>query len=141
MAFRWRAYDGQPLNGVLVAVIFQGIRTYIAIKTLYFCDFSGGGPDPLPPLDTHMELSIYKLKLGRVGIGRVSHLGPSWHGPSFIWAELVGAELVLVRVVLHPFSSHPLRFLWVNVYKGNGISGRDHCIFCSSVMLGTACTA
>ena len=29
----------------------------------------------------------------------------------------------------------------VNDYKGNGISGRDRYIFCSSVMLGTACTA
>ena len=26
-------------------------------------------------------------------------------------------------------------------YKGNGISGRGRYIFCSSVMLGTACTA
>ena len=39
------------------------------------------------------------------------------------------------------FSMHPLRYLWVNDYKGNGISGRDHYIFCSSVMLGTAGTA
>ena len=39
------------------------------------------------------------------------------------------------------FSSHPLRYLWVNDYRGNSISGRDHYIFCSSVMLGTACTA
>ena len=39
------------------------------------------------------------------------------------------------------FSSHPLRYLWVNDYKGNGISVRDHYIFCSSVMLGIACAA
>ena len=39
------------------------------------------------------------------------------------------------------FSSHPLRYLWVNDYKGNSISGHDHYIFCSSVMLGTGCTA
>ena len=35
----------------------------------------------------------------------------------------------------------PLRYLWVNDYKGKGISGRDHYIFCSRVMLGTASTA
>ena len=39
------------------------------------------------------------------------------------------------------FSSLPLRYLLVNDHKGNGISGRDNYIFCSSVMLGTACTA
>ena len=32
----------------------------------------------------------------------------------------------------------PLRYLGVNDYKGNGISGCDHYIFCPSVMLGTA---
>ena len=35
----------------------------------------------------------------------------------------------------------PLRYLWANDYKGKGISGRDHYIFCSRVMVGTACTA
>ena len=35
----------------------------------------------------------------------------------------------------------PLRYLWVNDYKGKSISGRDHYIFCPSVMFGTACTA
>ena len=35
----------------------------------------------------------------------------------------------------------PLLYLWVNVHKGDGISGRGHYIVCSSVMLGTACTA
>ena len=34
-----------------------------------------------------------------------------------------------------------LRNLWANDYKGNAISGRDHYIFCSRVMVGTACTA
>ena len=59
----WRAYDGPTLTCVLVAVIFQGIRTRIARKRYIFLFFrggGGGGPDPLPPLDTHMELSIYK---------------------------------------------------------------------------------
>ena len=36
---------------------------------------------------------------------------------------------------------HPLRYLLANDYKGKGISGRDHYIFCSRVMVGTACTA
>ena len=35
----------------------------------------------------------------------------------------------------------PLRYLWVNDYKGSGISWRDHYIFCPSVALGTACIA
>ena len=35
----------------------------------------------------------------------------------------------------------PLRYLWANDYKGKGISGRGHYIFCSRVMVGTACTA
>ena len=35
----------------------------------------------------------------------------------------------------------PLRYLWANNYKDKGISGRDHYIFCSRVMVGTACTA
>ena len=35
----------------------------------------------------------------------------------------------------------PLRYLWANDYKGKGISWRDHYIFCSRVMVGTACTA
>ena len=34
-----------------------------------------------------------------------------------------------------------LRNLWANDYKGKDISGRDHYIFCSRVMVGTACTA
>ena len=34
-----------------------------------------------------------------------------------------------------------IRYLWANDYKGKGISGRDHYIglFCSRVMVGTAC--
>ena len=35
----------------------------------------------------------------------------------------------------------PLRYLWANDYKGKGISGRDHHIFCSRVMVGIAYTA
>ena len=35
----------------------------------------------------------------------------------------------------------PLRYLWANGYKDKGISGRDHYIFCSTVIVGTACTA
>ena len=35
----------------------------------------------------------------------------------------------------------PLRYLWVNDYRGKGNSERDHYIFCLSVMLGPACTA
>ena len=35
----------------------------------------------------------------------------------------------------------PFRYLWVNDYKGKGISGCDHYIFCPSLMLGTVCTA
>ena len=41
-------------------VIFQGIRTSIAMKeNLYFCDFSGGGGSgiPVPPLDPPMNLT------------------------------------------------------------------------------------
>ena len=34
----------------------------------------------------------------------------------------------------------PLRYLWANDYKDKGISGRDHYILCSRVMVGTACT-
>ena len=34
-----------------------------------------------------------------------------------------------------------LSFVLQNDYKGKGISGRDHYIFCSRVMVGTACTA
>ena len=39
MAFRWQANDGPTLNAGLV---FEGIRTSIAKKPLYFCNFSGG---------------------------------------------------------------------------------------------------
>ena len=35
----------------------------------------------------------------------------------------------------------PFRYLWANDYKGKGISGRDHYIFCSRVMEGDACAA
>ena len=54
MAFRWRAYDGPTLNGVLVAAIFQGMRTCIAGKRYIIVFFPGGGgggvgPDPMPP--------------------------------------------------------------------------------------------
>ena len=35
----------------------------------------------------------------------------------------------------------PLQYLWANDYKGKGISWRDQYIFCSRVMVGTACTA
>ena len=34
----------------------------------------------------------------------------------------------------------PLQDLWANDYKGKGISWHYHYIFCSRVMLGTACT-
>ena len=34
-----------------------------------------------------------------------------------------------------------VQYLWMYHYEGKGISGRDHYIFCPSVMLGTACTA
>ena len=61
------------LNGVLLVgwwwpvmeywlgsfVIFQGIRTRIAKKNLYFCDFPGGSGPPVPPLDPPM----YKCQL------------------------------------------------------------------------------
>ena len=48
---------------------------------------------------------------------------------------------VYTSFVLKPSLCRPLRYLWVNDYKVKRISGRDHYIFCSSVMLGTACTA
>ena len=34
-----------------------------------------------------------------------------------------------------------LRYLWANDYKDKCIPGRGHYIFCSRVMVGTACTA
>ena len=41
-------------------MIIQGTRTSIAKKPLIFVIFQGGGggPDPLPPLDLRMYLSI-----------------------------------------------------------------------------------
>ena len=48
MAFRWRTDNGPTLNAGLVAAIFQGIRTCIARKYHYFCDFSGGSRPPAP---------------------------------------------------------------------------------------------
>ena len=35
----------------------------------------------------------------------------------------------------------PLRYLWANDYKDKDVSGRDNYMFCSRVMVGTACTA
>ena len=53
--FRWRADDGPTLNPVLVAAIFQGIRTCIARKSYIFAIFQGEGPDPLSSiLDPYM---------------------------------------------------------------------------------------
>ena len=52
MSFRWRADDSPTMN----VCFFQGTRTCIA-NNPKFCDFSGGGPDPLyPPLDPSMIL-------------------------------------------------------------------------------------
>ena len=47
-------------------------------------------------------------------------------------SKRVAAKIILM--------SPALRYLWVNDYKGNGISGRDHYMFFPSGMLGTACT-
>ena len=131
MAFRWRAYGGPTLNGVLIAALrfFMGSGPVLLENAIFFVIFQlgggGGWSGPPVPLLIHTWSCLYiKLKLGRD-----LHLGPSWHGPSFeswaelAWAELVGAELVLVRVVLHPYnvrSCHLIRlisgplFLYVN---------------------------
>ena len=50
------------------------------------------------------------------------------HSPTSIKA---GDMIIFLTVILFD----------MNDYKSNGISGPDHYVFCSSVMLGTACTA
>ena len=79
MAFRWHADDGPTLNAGLVAVIFQGIRTFIARKPNIFVIFQGG-PDPLsPPLDLHMIKGFPVLK-GLKSFGpRKRHVLPIFH--------------------------------------------------------------
>ena len=50
MAFYWRSDDGPTLNAGLVAFWFSGDMDQYYKETLYFCDFSGEGSDPPPPL-------------------------------------------------------------------------------------------
>ena len=60
MVFRLHADDEPRLNAGLIGsfVLFQGIWTSINIakKTLYFCDFSGGGGGS-GPLDPRIHIS------------------------------------------------------------------------------------
>ena len=64
MAFRWCADDGLTMNAGLVALwLFRG-SGLVLIRTLYYCDFSGGvGPDPLssPFLDPGMLSDYIKM--------------------------------------------------------------------------------
>ena len=57
------------------------------------------------------------------------------------WVSLPIHQQKSKRVTAKLTSCLPLRYLWVNGYKGNGISGRDHYMFGPSGMLGTASTA
>ena len=57
--FKWR-FTGIPImakNWKLAWSLydFKGIRTSIAKKKLYFCDFWGGSGPPVPPLDLTMH--------------------------------------------------------------------------------------
>ena len=76
--FKWR-FAGRPMlaRHVMLAwymfsfEIFYGIWTSIDKKKLYFCDFPGGGPDPLsPPLD---PLMIRLLPLANWTVSILSH--------------------------------------------------------------------
>ena len=64
-AIKWR-FAGVPMIGPIfnagfVAALFQGMRTFIARKPLYICDFSGRGPEPLspPPSGSAHAINIY----------------------------------------------------------------------------------
>ena len=62
-AFRWRANDGPTLNVGFVALrFFRGSGPVLLKNTLYFCDFSGGVPEPLsppPPPHTHTPTPVF----------------------------------------------------------------------------------
>ena len=107
--------------------------------------------------DIYAKISVYEIKIGTLNVSLIFHQQIMVMNDS--QGELVTTiTQILVRMVIlavkyvsfinvyttSPLKSslcHPLRYLWANDYKGNSISGRDHYIFCSRVMVGTACTA
>ena len=107
--------------------------------------------------DIYAKISVYEIKIGTLNAALILHQQIMVINDS--QGELLTTIIqILVRMVvlavkyvifinvyttplLKSSLCLPLRFLWANDYKGKGISGRDHYIFCSRVMLGTACTA
>ena len=72
MAFRWRVDDG-PLNAGLVA-FFRGSGPVLQRNPIFFLFFRGGGADPLPPLDPHMELATGNVRdAPRFVMDRIKH--------------------------------------------------------------------
>ena len=107
--------------------------------------------------DIYAKISVYEIKIGTLNVPLIFHQQIMVMNDS--QGELVTTiTQILVRMVTHAVKyvifinvyttsllksslCLPLRYLWANDYKGKGISGRDHYIFCSRVMVGTACTA
>ena len=107
--------------------------------------------------DIYAKISVYEIKIGTLNAALILHQQIMVINDS--QGELLTTIIqILVRMVilavkyvifinvyttplLKSSLCLPLRFLWANDYKGKGFSGRDHYIYRSRVMLGTACTA
>ena len=107
--------------------------------------------------DIHGKISVYELKIGTFNAPLIFHQQIMVMNDS--QGELVTAiTQILVIIMIYAVKyvifinvyttsllksslCLPVRYLWTNDYKDKGISGRDHYIFCSRVMVGTACTA
>ena len=105
--------------------------------------------------DIYAKISVYELEIGLLNAPLIFHQQIMVMNDS--QGELVTTiTQILVRMVIYAVKCVnfinvyttsllksslclPLRYLWANDYKG--ISGRNHYIFCSRVMVGTACTS
>ena len=102
--------------------------------------------------DIYAKISVYEIKIDTLNAPLI------FHQQIMVMTDIQG-ELVttitqiLIRMVilavkyvifinvyttslLKSFLCPPLRNLWAKDYKGKGISGRDHYIFCLRVMVG-----
>ena len=107
--------------------------------------------------DIYAKISVYTIKIGTLNVPLIFHqqimvmIDSQGELVSTITQILVRMVIQAVKyvILINVYTTSllksslclPLRYLWANDYKGNGISGRDHYIFCSRVIVGTACTA
>ena len=99
--------------------------------------------------DIYAKISVYEINIGMLSASLIFHQqimvmndsqGELLTTITQILVRLVTAVKYVISINVYSTSQLklslclPLPYLWVNDYKGNGISGRDHYIFYPSVM-------